>query len=534
MTNAFSDALSPLAARLPRTVADLEVLRVASHLDGDDYAAASDAAREAALRWAAKRAGGQLPKQAWSFEEFELMTGGRNSATVRVKTDELDIWALRAEDPDKNVPGRIWSTEVVIGGRLGERPFLSTRLIASTNEPALQVVPHVPGLILQMAETPGLVRAARKLLSEPQTIETENDAEDLCDHLEDPERRLPVIVVTTWHTGARLVDDVAIARALTGLARVVRVPPDLTWVLTNRLGKFRSVFGGAVRVYMPGFSVTDDPFRHRLFLAERLMNGGGSVCATWLRQAVAQLSVSGTRLGRDVLDFASVKTTSRRLRADAMKEVEASDEELVATANELIESLEEQIKEKDKEVDGYIELAEAAEARAAASEQEHRALLYRVRQLQEAIVKGGVSPTEEPPLPQAWGEFVDWVDGTYPDRVVLAPSARRMVKSAAFEDVEAVARSVAWLATEHYDRRVDGGGSMRDVQIENGVRNSPCGGDTYKTNWRDRSYDVDWHVKNGGNTHDPKRCLRIYYFWEPEACLTVIDYLPGHIKTTAT
>lgn len=245
--------------------------------------------------------------------------------------------------------------------------------------------------------------------------------------------------------------------------------------------------------------------------------------------------LSGTRLGRDVLDFASVRTASRRLRTDAMKEVDASDEDLIATANELIESLEEQIKEKDKEVDGYIEVAEAAEARASASEQEHRALLYRIRQL-EGVIRdvGSAAPSDELPLPQAWSEFVDWIDGKYPDRVVLTPAARRMVKAPAFEDVEAAARAVTWLATEHHARRIDGGGSLRDCQVENGVRNSPCGGDTYKTNWRGRPYDVDWHVKNGGNTRDPKKCLRIYYFWEPEACLTVIDHLPGHIKTGAT
>ncbi len=534
MTNAFSEALSPLAASMPRAVRDLEVLRVSSQLDGEDFAVATQSARAAALRWAAKRAGARLPRQAWDFEDFEMVTGGRNSAAVHIKSDELDIWALRAEDPDKNVAGRIWSTEVVIGGRLGERPFLSARLIASTTEQELQVEPHVPGLILQMADAPGLVRAGRKLVSEPQTIETENAAEDLCDHLEDQERRLPVIVVTTSEIGTSLLDDLALARAVTGIARVVRVPTELTWVLTNRFGKYRSVFGGAVRAYMPGFSVTDDPFRHRLFLADRLRNGDDVASAIWLRRATAQLSVSGTRLGRDVLDFASVKTASRRLKTAAMKDVEAPDEDLIATANELIESLEEQIKEKDKEVDGYIEVAEAAEARASASEQEHRALLYRVRQLEEVIKRGGATPTEETPLPQAWGEFVDWIDGTYPDRVVLTPSARRMVKSPAFEDVEAVARAVTWLATEHHERRIDGGGSLRDVQVENGVRNSPCGGDTYKTSWRGRPYDVDWHVKNGGNTRDPKKCLRIYYFWEPEACLTVIDHLPGHIKTAAT
>jgi len=40
-----------------------------------------------------------------------------------------DLWAFRAEDPDKNVAGRVWLTKAAIafpGGeqpRLGERPL---------------------------------------------------------------------------------------------------------------------------------------------------------------------------------------------------------------------------------------------------------------------------------------------------------------------------------------------------------------------------------------------------------------------------
>ena len=45
---------------------------------------------------------------------------------------------------------------------------------------------------------------------------------------------------------------------------------------------------------------------------------------------------------------------------------------------------------------------------------------------------------------------------------------------------------------------------------------------------------LPWHLKNGGNVRDPKRCLRIYYFWEPDTQRTVIDHLPAHRRTGAT
>ena len=537
MSTAFSEALSPLAKRLPRAVRDIEILRVSAQLDGDDFDASAAEARTAVLAWAKRRAGRPLPDEAWDFHEFDLLAGGRNSRAVRIANDEMDIWALRAEDPDKDVAGRIWSTEVVIGSEEGSRPRLSVRLIVSTREPDLAVETHVPGLVMQMVEGPGLIRSARKLLTEPYLIQTENDAEDLCDHLEDPERRLPIFVVSMAENDdpSPLIDDVLVARATVGLARTMRVPAEHTWVLTNRMGKYRAVFNGGVRAYLPGFSPTDDPYRHRLFLGENLRNADSAqACTTILRKIAASFSVSTTRLGKEILDFASVRTASRRLKSRDLNERAASDAELLDTARELVESLEKQVEEKDKEVDGYIELVETAESRAMASEQENRALLFKMRRLPEALAQGGETPTGEPPLPLQWSEFVDWLDQTYPDRVLLTPAARRMARAPEFENVAQVARAIAWLATVQHDRRVNGGGSLRDVQVEAGILNSPCGGDTYSADWRGRPYDVDWHIKTGGNTHNPKKCLRVYYFWEQETQQTVIDHLPSHRRTGLT
>lgn len=537
MSTTFSEALTPLARRMPRPVRDIEILRVAAQLDGEDFAVSATKARNAALAWAKKRAGGNLPKDAWDHLDFELLAGGRNSAAVRFKTETADLWALRAEDPDKDVAGRIWTTEIVIGGEVGKRPQLSLRLIVSTAEPEFSIEPHVPGTVLQMISAPGLVRAGRVLRDLPVTPRTENDAEDLCDHLEDPERRLPIFVVTLPEGEAAqpLINDAEVAKATAGLARVVRLPANLTWVLTKRFGKYRSVFDGAVRAYLPGFSNSDDPYRHRLFLAAPLREAENArACGVWLRRLAADLSTSTTRLGKDVVDFAAVRTASRRLRASNLAEQKAPDAELLAITQELIDSLEKQLTNKDKEVEYYSAEAVATEERAQAAEQENRSLLFKIRTLQDALARGGDTPTAEPPLPQDWSEFPDWLDQTFPDRIVLTPAARRMVRSPEFEDFALVARAITWLATDQHLRRINGGGSTRDETIENGVYNAYCGGDTYQTLWQGRRYAVDQHVKNGGNTHDPKRCLRIYYFWEPDLQQTVIDHLTAHRHTSAT
>lgn len=254
LNTALSDALAPLSKRMPRAVRDIEILRVSAQLDGEDYAASAEAARKEALKWAKKRAGRALPKAAWDLQDFDLPVGGRSSTAVRIENDALDLWALRAEDPDKDVAGRVWSTEIVIGGEVGSRPHVSLRLIVSTTEPDLTIDPHVPGPVSQMIEAPGLIRGARQLFSEPVTIQKENDAEDLCDYLEDGERRLPIFVVAMPEGGGKPHINIAVlAKAVAGLARIVLVPAELTWVLTKRFGKYRSVFNAGIRAYLRGF-----------------------------------------------------------------------------------------------------------------------------------------------------------------------------------------------------------------------------------------------------------------------------------------
>lgn len=130
--------------------------------------------------------------------------------------------------------------------------------------------------------------------------------------------------------------------------------------------------------------------------------GRAGACAAVLRNLAAENSISSTSLGKEVLDFSSVRTTSRRLKAKVQSDRAAPDAELLEAAQSLIDSLEKEVTEKNTEIDGYVDLSEAAEGRALAAEQENRSLLFKVRQLKDALAKGGETPTEEPPLPLEW------------------------------------------------------------------------------------------------------------------------------------
>ena len=256
--NVMWDKLQPLRAKMPRAVSETEVLRVAGVLLGDDPRKSAEAARQEVLRWVQKRCGGKLPREAWEYAEFDYRTGGRNSTGARIQSEAADIWAIRADDPDKTVAGRIWTTEVVVGFEKDDRPRFSARLMVSSTESNIEILPHSPGFVQQVAETVGLARGEYKISAEPWMIQSESDYLDLSEGLVDDARTLPFIILTVAENSldreVPLLNASALARATVGLARVVIMPNEFTWRLTEDFGRKHSVFGGAVRVYLPGFS----------------------------------------------------------------------------------------------------------------------------------------------------------------------------------------------------------------------------------------------------------------------------------------
>lgn len=535
----FQEALRAVAARMPQVVREHETMRIAATIGGKEAARSAEAARREVLVWAQKRVGGTLPEDAWLGNDFDYLAGGRNCVGSRIQNNVSDIWAIRMDDPDKKIPGRTWTTEVVIGLLSSNAPQLSVRLLASTPEDSLDVNHHSPGFVQQVSDRCGLWSGGYQLSSTSQVIDSADDAEQLSQMLADPNRKLPVFVFSTVEgddTEKLALDAPAMARAMLGIAHVVILPAMYTWYLTERFGKTRSVFGGAVRAYLPGFDATSDPYAHRLFLADHLMRQDGAEQSNrWMRSLAAQESVRRTKLGRDALAFAPIRNAKLELRQSDLAREGASDTEQLAAANARIAELERQARENQETLEFFSSEHEKAEIRAESAEQQLRASGYRIRQLEDQIAAAGGLSDVEIPLPESWGDFAGWCDTQLAGKLVLAPGARRMVKSPKFEDVQQAARCLVWLATVCRERRMSGGdGSLRDEPVEDGIRNAHCGGDQFDLDWQGQRYTADWHIKTGGNSHDPKRCLRIYYFWEPTSQQIVVAEMPAHRRTDAT
>jgi hypothetical protein len=539
MSASLQDALAPLAARIGRVVREHEVLRVAAVLHGADLSSVTELARREVLRWAQKRCGGQLPPEAWRLDSFEFLFGGRNSSAVRIATAGADIWSIRADDPDKEVPERVWTTEVVVGHVPGQLPRFSARLLVSTPEPELVVEPHVPGFVLQIADQCQLVKSRRTLDTGNWLVADEAEADALVECLTQIDRSLPIIAISTApevNDGRPLIDPSELTRALLGLAIVVEVGLEAGWALTHRFGKVRSVFGGAVRLYRPGFSEESDPYAHRLILADQLKTEiQRKQHQRWLRQVVAQDSVRLNPLGRDVLAFSALKTASLTLRQEQLASGGAAVHAQLEAANATIDALKRRVDEAISEQNYFDAEHKAAEERAKVAENQARASALRIQQLLDQLKTKGIAPDEGITLPMRWSDFADWCDEHLAGRVVLASNARRGVRDPEFRDVQVAARCLLWLGNEYRESRVRGGGSLLEAVVETQYRNSPCGGDSYNFSWQERILSADWHIKNYySNQRDPARCLRIYYCWNDETQQVVISDMPAHRRTGAT
>lgn len=528
----FRDALGPLSKHLIR---EHQVLHIAADLSSDE--GAIDRARMEILKWAQKRSGGQLSNDAMAGRGFDVLAAGRNSSAVEVDLPEIHAWALRQEDPDKEVAGRIWTSEAILWRTPERPPRFAARLMVGSGEAELDVAPAAPGYIRQLIDTVGLTSGGRALLSVPWYIGGEQAQRAFLDWLAAPERRLPVVVVSvTDRANPHLnIDLDKLAAGLCGLADVVAILPETSWAITEQFGKRLSVFDRAVRIYMPGFDDTADQFGHPLWLGARMISVADALLVDrQIRARVAQFSTRAVRLGEDILPFAQLRSYARKAEQDRLASSGASDSEKLSAAENRIAAINKEISEA-KEMERFaLEEERKAELRAEEAESRERNATAQIQTLLQKLSDAGVAGDDAQSLPTKWADFEDWCDTALVGRLALTGAARRGCKKALYDDVEQVARCLIWLASECRNRLLEGGGSLRDEAIESGIRNAPCGSDEFSFDWLAQRLHAGWHVKTGGNTRTPENCLRIYYGWDEQTQQIVVADMPAHRKSGAS
>lgn len=138
------------------------------------------------------------------------------------------------------------------------------------------------------------------------------------------------------------------------------------------------------------------------------------------------------------------------------------------------------------------------------------------------------------------GDLAAWAV-QFEDDLVILPRALQAARKSPFDDVAAVETALRLLAGPYRQMRL---GRLSKETWDEALRSARMRvtasageatyaqhDDAYFVRWRGAPRLLEWHLARGSN-HDPRLTLRVYFFFDEDAGLTVVGYLPGHLPNT--
>lgn len=523
--------------------------------------------------WAQSSVEGTLPRYGWRRRWFEESHANATCRSYWTRSKLLSTWSFHLRVLDEEHPRESWNLEASAHRQTGSMPSLSVRSFRETADHRNEGQDTrllLPSFIGAIAGRIGLRVGNADMSAKPTVVRSDADVRDLADGLlDDGRRHTAIMFLTPDGDETSRMRPGSVAQGTVGLAKVFVVPPDAARSLSARLGCDIAADGCGVRVFGPGFSASD---RTEFFPAQDLCGEHQArKSMRWLEAFLAADNVEQFRLGADVrkFDIGEFRRAERRAKSRTVRRNRASKSRVDGAAPsppilpdthaaeaswlEFVRSipgrvmtgrrtkqLEQQLRDKDAEIERYKKELSDARADAQWLSDEHDKAETEAKRLRERL--DGIEPRleeyrrrlqdrgENPdiPLPDTWESFYEWHLEHLTDKLLLSPRAIREIKSTRFKDVELAAKGLVWLATKYRKSRIGGRGENLRGSCSSGLANQPCGGDTFLFNWSGKRIPVKWHVK-GTNTRDPERCLRIYYFWDARNQQVVVASMPGHV-----
>lgn len=507
---------------------------------GDD---ALQSSRGIVLDWVRKRKGWKLPAEdeaAGHPLHFE------DEHTLRSLSIESSpgLWAIRLDDPCREVIGRQWRVELVLIEQDDRPAFGCTLSVMVPPGSGGQITPGIPGVINQLARTQGLEEAGRKLDGGLWEVDRPHEVDDLIRYIESPGRPVSLILISKPRHGRSFVDPHAISQKLAGVAIVAMCTADAAQEVTERYGRELGLFGDAIRLYRVAFDAdVDTKWRHPLFLSH--WKNKAAYLIKLLKSAAMSDTVSRRDEKRDLPSFALIRQIVAEQRlASVLGEASA---DLPATA-----TLKEEVRTLQADRDAWQTMALDEERRAteaSQAQQQTRARLYiyseRIRTLEAQLDLVGGNTLQ--PLPDSLESIDSWVESSLTGRLILTPRALRAVSRSDHAEPRKIYEALKLLGNEYWAMKVGEGsaGSAKAcfdaAEERSGFRIGPTGiavkqkqfQDEYQVLWEGNRYSLDLHLV-GSDSRDVRRGLRVYFAWDSEQQLVVVGHLPTHLTNTLT
>jgi len=356
-----------------------------------------------------------------------------------------------------------------------------------------------------------------------------------------------VIALAVDEQGQSAINGFALSHRLCGTAHVVRIFPEASFLLSDRIEKYLSVFDYGVRIYRPTSSVEeDDVHRHPLFTKQHISRVDTDRLLTNIALDAFRASVERNLQRQAIPSFAQIKSANATLRFDEAREHGKSASSLEAQLAAALAA------KKASEVQAEESLAlavqEETERMAAEAERDQErgrsaAMGARIRALEQQLRSIQGSP-QTSLRPTSYQEMIAWIQTEFAGRIQMCGKALRGLRDSKYENIDLVCDIIELLATSYVDskrgtesawHRFEAEISRWGVEFSKSISDTRAGeqGDEYFVTYRGRKRFLEWHLKRG-NSRDPRRDLRIYFFWDEEDEEVVLGYLTGHLDNRLT
>ena len=352
-------------------------------------------------------------------------------------------------------------------------------------------------------------------------------------------RCLPAVVISpdVWSDRTIIPADELFAE-LRGFAHVAMLSSKwAAFKLTDLIGKELSCFGGAIRIYWPGLTLTDNPFHHRLYLPGNIhyRRDEGVPLGKHLFRTLAGISafrfVEGQAIRAARKALADAERTKALKLADEVKQGKATKAELEKQILDALVRVEDLTKERDQ-LKSDLEMQKASWAEYASYMQAD----------QEPEVPNAVHAAAD--APKSVAEVVAKVKNDFPKLFVFLKQADALAMDSPFADTEAVEGLFQVLAelVGKWQKGERIGSTWKDSLAQKGFGYKPDISATCKQ----KKYIGDYqgmyegakrtfgeHV-TFGNGQDPQRCLSVHWWRDEKRKVLVISRCGKHGTNTLT
>lgn len=220
----------------------------------------------------------------WAQEKYgeplgEKSTGRweRNDTALHIESGRLPgtetgYWRLNLEHPDVDADGFMWQVEIRLA-TTGDEIEIDTIVQRTGNgdeTPEQSVNAVRPRVLTTLAQRYDCKFGGERIALDARQVTQEGARDFVYEDVFDPNRRMPLVVVSENRLGGIFINPNRLQSRLLGLAKVATYDGKTSDAVNGELGEALGCWDGAIRVYRPGCSADDAAWRNRYWTWSRV------------------------------------------------------------------------------------------------------------------------------------------------------------------------------------------------------------------------------------------------------------------------